>query len=224
MSPPTRSFGEPCQGSTVIHPQQCQDALDIRLHRSKSAVLKAHWRAVWMVLRSPLDFSSTTPLTTQSAPTTPIMSYHSDPLQLYATSALEINLTPATPIPIPQLATTTTQDTLLNSPTDTIHYSYEQLHQMANSRSVSPTGTSYSPLSSPRMDFDGYTINTPSPPPSLTDPLHLALLANLPTTAEEVLDSANASATKSHARRRPNGHVPRPRNAFILFRSESSNV
>jgi hypothetical protein len=95
-----------------------------------------------------------------------------------------------------------------------------------SSPSDSPsTSTSALPSSANSSDFSlARSVNvlfSPSPirppSPSLRD-LYLPSL-----TPEEILDTldhlaASAPKKKSHARKQPAGHIPRPRNAFILFR------
>ncbi|KAH7333914.1 hypothetical protein B0J17DRAFT_117933 [Rhizoctonia solani] len=54
--------------------------------------------------------------------------------------------------------------------------------------------------------------NFPSPTDSALSPIFL----DVPTPASP---TPEPTAKKSHGRKRPSGHIPRPRNAFILFRS-----
>lgn len=63
------------------------------------------------------------------------------------------------------------------------------------------------------------TYNDPPPPFSSTDPLPDSLLfpADGPSTSES--SSTTKSPTTAHGRKKPASHIPRPPNAFILFRS-----
>lgn len=60
----------------------------------------------------------------------------------------------------------------------------------------------------PDTSSSDYSIHTPSNSPS-SDVLPIPDLSIL----------THSSQKKSHARKQPHGHIPRPRNAFILFRS-----
>lgn len=54
---------------------------------------------------------------------------------------------------------------------------------------------------------------------STTSPYNLAIAASLPIPTAPSL-SPPTTTKKSHARKQPIGHIPRPRNAFILFRCD----
>ncbi|KAI0064967.1 HMG-box, partial [Artomyces pyxidatus] len=42
----------------------------------------------------------------------------------------------------------------------------------------------------------------------------------MPLSARSPRSGPNRASKKSHAKRQPAGHIPRPRNAFILFRCD----
>ncbi|CAE6442043.1 unnamed protein product [Rhizoctonia solani] len=91
-------------------------------------------------------------------------------------------------------------------------YSAPDLERPSLPRYTDIQTPSYSPSPS-EMTTPSESSNFPSPADSTLSPFILDTLTPGPSTSD-------ASVKKpSHSRKRPAGHIPRPRNAFILFRS-----
>ncbi|OJA16605.1 hypothetical protein AZE42_09257 [Rhizopogon vesiculosus] len=81
---------------------------------------------------------------------------------------------------------------------------------------------------SPSPAFTPIALGTPTSLPSLSLPQSPASSTSSPSTLPDVIqlpipgvaDLAPKTNRPSHARRQPAGHIPRPRNAFILFRCD----
>jgi len=65
-----------------------------------------------------------------------------------------------------------------------------------------------------------HQLPTEDPPLTTGRELRPSAFTNSSPTPDDVQPAPEPLAKKSHARKQPNGHIPRPRNAFILFRCD----
>ena len=65
-----------------------------------------------------------------------------------------------------------------------------------------------------------HQLPTKGPPLTAGRELRPSAIPNSTPTPDDAQPALESLAKKSHARRQPEGHIPRPRNAFILFRCD----
>jgi len=82
------------------------------------------------------------------------------------------------------------------------------------------TRSTYSIPSGTGSESTSHQLPTEGPPLTTGRELRPSAIPNSTPTPDDAQPALEPLAKKSHARKQPKGHIPRPRNAFILFRCD----
>jgi hypothetical protein len=134
-----------------------------------------------------------------------VSSYTSDDVPL--SSHLPVRFATRVFLPLPQSPSTLKHEHLEKSPTRNMEaIVVGSSHSPASYRTRSTAAASGSHHHTIAKDLPGRELQPDAfPNPTLTNDVHSA---------------PEPQSKKSHARKQPDGHIPRPRNAFILFRCD----